>query len=702
MVEWILATTLAITARTASPGRMLREGVGLLEMLAAQTPLILAIEDMHWSDAATVDMLNAVALRREPARLLVVLTQRPADAIVHQHPVQQLQRELSRKRLCEVVALDPLDSNAVLLYLQRRFPGATITPELVQTLSYHTGGLPLFLTSIADDLVTRGWLAGGTDGWQLTVPVDQIGAHVPHTLRDFVEQSIEQLGSTERDVLAAASTAGVPFAAPAVAAALSMDVASVETSCDGLARRHRFIAPVGVTAWPDGTLASVFHFTHALYQRAFYTGIAPSVRRGFHQRIGERLERGFEGATQQIAAQLAAHFEASRDHERAVRYLRQAGKKALQRFAGREAVGYFERALKSLLLLPESPERQRRELALHLELCQPTMSLRGNAAPQTERQSGAAVELARQLGDGLRLFTALVLHGYALYTRGELAAFERESRELLALAAPLGPGCTALAHGNLGKALFRQGRLREAADLLARADPPCSPEIPGWRTHNGVDTLATHACLLALTGKAEQSRQLADRALRAARATADPFVVAIAHGFLAPVYDIWGDAPAAQAAATEVLDLAAEHGFSQFEAEAVILRGWARDEQGDMTAGIADLEQGIRECERAEIRIGLPAAHAWLARARIAVGNFAEARAAIDQGLAIAEQTGEGLHTAELWRLRGKVLQHLGWNLPESRRCFEQGMTTAETQGAIAWAQRAQADLRRVAHPSRS
>ncbi len=236
--EKLQRETPAVTAE-----RMLRVMVEALEAMSAEAPVILALEDLHWSDFSTLDLLSALANRREPARLMVLATYRPVDAIVQNHPVHEVKHSLELHERCSVLVVELLSEAAVHTYLQRLFVPNTFPRSLAQLLHRHTDGNPLFLQAAVQYLRNEGFVAQQADTWQLTKPVDSIDPEVPETLRLLIERNYRRLGADERLMLDAASVAGHTIAAPAVAAAIERDVAAVESICTRLAR-HEILLPV--------------------------------------------------------------------------------------------------------------------------------------------------------------------------------------------------------------------------------------------------------------------------------------------------------------------------------------------------------------------------------------------------------------------------------------------------------------------------
>src|SRR2546425_167401 len=259
-----------------------------IDALTAEAPLVLVLEDLHWSDTATVDLVSLLARRQEPARLLLIGTYRPVDVIVSEHPLRDVRLELQARGRGQELSLELLGEAAVADYLRERFAGHAFPSELARVINRRTEGNPLFMVSVVEDLVARGLIVMRDERWELRAVLEEVEVSVPESLRQMIERRIGQLEEDERRVLAAGSVAGMEFSAASVAAGLQRAPAEVGESCDELARRHLFIRSLGAREWPDRTVTSRYGFMHALHRSTLYQGISPARRREGHQSIGER------------------------------------------------------------------------------------------------------------------------------------------------------------------------------------------------------------------------------------------------------------------------------------------------------------------------------------------------------------------------------------------------------------------------------
>lgn len=331
--------------------RMLREICESLETYTEQTTLLLVLEDLHWSDRSTLDFIAAIARRREKARLMVLATYRLVEVILSNHPLRQLKSELCTHGLATELALELLTADAIHEYLTSRW-SAEIAEVLVSEVQHKTDGNPLFLVALMEQLIDQRIVVADDGQWRLLGTAAQVGSIVPDSLIEMIQKQIEQSTDPEREVLTAASVVGRSFSAAVVAAGLGKDETQIEECCDSLARRHVLLRRAGVEETPDGQVSGLFQFVHALHRDALYNQSARTTRLNMHQRIGEAMERMWNGHEGDVAPDLTRHFVESRDHERAVKYLRLQAENAKHRYAYSEAVVLLESALRLAAKLP--------------------------------------------------------------------------------------------------------------------------------------------------------------------------------------------------------------------------------------------------------------------------------------------------------------------------------------------------------------
>jgi DNA-binding winged helix-turn-helix (wHTH) protein len=344
----------------ANRERMLREFCDFVEKIAAEHPWIIVLEDLHWSDPATVDAVSRLAHRERPSSLLILATYRETEVAAGSHPILSVHRDLRIKGRSIDVALGGLTSAEVAEHLAARFASNTLAKTLADRIFNRTEGQPLFVVALADHLVAQGALASTDDGWRLVDGGLWTRQPLPVDVREMILRKVSVLDSGERAVLDMASAAGPRPSALLLAGAMDADLLDVERICEGLARSAGALTATGVSAWPNGGVSGEYAFIHALYQQVLYEQLSPARRCDVHRRLGESLERGYGDRAGEAAPELATHFEQGRDHLRALRYLGLAAEGSARRFNMREAANYLTRALGILDALPTEAQIEAR------------------------------------------------------------------------------------------------------------------------------------------------------------------------------------------------------------------------------------------------------------------------------------------------------------------------------------------------------
>jgi DNA-binding winged helix-turn-helix (wHTH) protein/tetratricopeptide (TPR) repeat protein len=325
----------------ATRARMLREIGDALETITASQPLLLVLEDLQWVDHSTVDVLSALARRRAPAKLMLLATIRSLEAIPPDHPLKVLHQDLLMHGLCREISLGPLNRGEVAEYLTATAPECDLPDGLADLIHRNSGGNPLFMTVALDHLARRGLVTCESGVWRIAAPLKKIEADVPETLRQMIEARIERLSAEEQRALEVASVAGAVFSVQIAAMATDVDPDHFEDLCALLARRHRIIRPAESGQFPEGSNSSRYEFVHALYREVLYRRQAPRQRARLHRRIGESLENlllPLQSRPDDVAAQLAHHFEQGMEWDKALRYTRLDSDVAVKRFSPKEAL----------------------------------------------------------------------------------------------------------------------------------------------------------------------------------------------------------------------------------------------------------------------------------------------------------------------------------------------------------------------------
>jgi predicted ATPase/DNA-binding winged helix-turn-helix (wHTH) protein len=329
--------------------RLPGELCGALEELAVDKAIIFVFEDLHWADESTLGLISALARRRTPARLMLVATYRAQDRSADQ-PLKALKQDLLIRRLCTELVLEPLNRRAVRELLSRELGQAWLPPGLDDFVYQRSEGNPLFVIALLRHLIVQQYLVREETGegilWRQLAPFPEVDTGLPDELLQMIELEVERLSPNDQRLLEAASLINVAFPAWAVAAALESDAAEIEDACDDLARRLHFVRRAGQDELPDGSRSAFYVFAHGLYREVLYQRQSASRRARRHTRIAECLGQLFAGREASVAQEMALHFEAAGNWQRAAGALRSAARHAWQRRANSEAAALLEHALK--------------------------------------------------------------------------------------------------------------------------------------------------------------------------------------------------------------------------------------------------------------------------------------------------------------------------------------------------------------------
>jgi DNA-binding winged helix-turn-helix (wHTH) protein/tetratricopeptide (TPR) repeat protein len=685
--------TLALRVQGANQSRMLREIAEALDVIAAEHPLVLVLEDMHWADASTTDLLTTLGGRCEPARVLVVITCRPAE-LTKGDGLAKVIAELRARKLAAALNLESWSLAATSDYLARRFPRASFPDDLARTIQHMTGGSPLFAVAVVDDLESRGMIRPGEGGWELAAKVAEVASRRPDTVRRLIDIQIDRLKSNEQRILEAASLIGVQFTVGAVAYALEAAADEVDTVCEGLAKDKRLLRFVSAEPSPDGSIQSHYAFAHALYRDTALERVLPATRRLWHRRIAEGLEAAYGAGAETISADLAAHYDEAKMVAKAVRYYGLAGERALRRFGRAEALAQFSRARTLMTALPVSDESERTELAVLKQMGPAIIAQRGTQYSQLEEIFARTAQLARKARDDAGLLGALLGMQRCRFLRGQFTDVERYEGELAEVAARLGdPTSAAMATVIASAARLFRGQLAVTRRPLTEASAVL------YVVESDVQRAVANAPVIGLWGSNLVALEWMGGAPDAAMATAakmcaraealeDPFHLCIALTMTALAH-VWRREPEhALDAARRALVISHQEGSPVWHGRAMSIHHWAATALDQETA--KSLADELATALAAQLGAGPGGRTPFtpcVVGVYVAAGHRERARQELDEALAFVEQTDERAWSSELHRLRGELLRDS--DATEAEHAFTRALEISREQGAKSFELRA-------------
>jgi len=471
---------------------------------AERQPVLAVWEDLHWADPSTLERLHLFLDQVPTARLLTLLTCRPEF-----HPPWPRRGHLTQ------LTLNRLAREHVEAIVESVAGAETLPSEVVQQVVIKTDGVPLFVEELTKAVVEAREVSDQTSRRTLAIPA---------TLHDSLMARLDRLGPV-KEVAQLAAVLGREFTYDLLSAVWPTDEPALQQGLATLVQAEllyqRGLPP-----------QARYLFKHALIQDTAYQSVLKSVRQRHHQHIAQVLEERFAETKETQPELLAHHYTEAGFLTRAIPYWQRAGQRAIERSANMEAVGHLSNGLALLATLPESQERARQELPLHIALGAPLIATKGYAASEVEQAYARARELCRQVGETLQLFP--VLRGLWVFyeVRAEHYAARELGEQLLALAQGLqDPTLFVEAHRALGNTLLWLGE-EDAARVhleqsLARYDPQQHNTLAYlYGSDPGVICLAYKAFALWCLGFPDQALQNMHEALILAHRLAHPHSLA--------------------------------------------------------------------------------------------------------------------------------------------------------------------------------
>jgi len=664
-------------------------GAILLE-LAEQQPVLFIVEDLHWTDPTTLELLNLVIEQTPTASMLVLLTCRPHFQPAWHH----------RSYITEMT-LNHLSHAQVEQIVTDMTNGKTFPAEVLQQIIAKTDGVPLFVEEITKAILESGQLKVVDEHYELTGSLSTFT--IPATLQDSLMARLDRL-VTAKAVAQYAAVIGRQFPYNLLQAVSQLDEAMLQHELGRLVEAE-IVFQRGVP--PQAT----YIFKHALIQDTAYQSLLRSTRQQYHQRIALVLEAQFPAIVDQQPELLAHHYTEAGLLPQAIPYWQRAGQRAIQRSAHLEAIGHLAKGLEILATLPDTPERAQQELVMQITLGPVLLVTKGYAAPEVLQAYARARELCQQVGESTQFF--LVLRGlWSFYLhRVELQTARELGEQLLTLAQHIGdPALLLEAHHALGSTCnylgeFAAAQAHFAQEMALYDRQRHSTQAFRYGQDSGVHGRSYAALTLWWLGYPDQALQRSHEALTLARELAHPFSVGYALTFAAWLHHFRREGRLTQEQAEAAIAFGAEQRFMLFVVMGRIFRGWALAERyAEPGAGQRHVEEGM-----AQIREGLAAWHAMgsevfqpyglalLAEASAKMGQPEAGLTLLAEALAVVNPRGERRWEAEIHRLKGELLMAgSAEHHVEAETCFQHALDVARHQEAKSLELRAAMSLARL------
>lgn len=633
--------------------------------LAAHAPLLLLLEDAHWIDPTSAELLDRIARCLPEVSALAVVTSRQAPDYpwlglehVHRIPLQRLDRRQSATIVGRVLQ------------------GKKIPADVLRQVVDRTDGVPLFIEEVSKSLASS-------------------ATEIPTTLQDSLMARLDQLGAA-KEVAQTAAVIGREFPRELLAAISMLDDRELSDALDKLTSSAVLFGR-GRPPW------TAFTFKHALVEDAAYSSLLRGKRQELHCRVAEALERSYPERVRVEPEVVAHHYTQAGKSLQAAAYWVAAAQRALDRSANLETLGHATKGLEVLFAAAPSPESHRLERDLEILRGAAYRALRGFASADTERSFARARELCEQLGDVPRLIEARRGLFSCYYARGALAAAGEQGRQVAALGERLGDrGSRMLGHWMSGCVSFWQGEFgsarRELEEAFSLHDPDAQrANALALQIDPGVNALFHLSWTLWILGYPDQACATSAKAIGTARRLAQPFALAMALFFACATRACCGQSAAVREMLDELTGLTAQQGLGYLGSCARVLEGQELITRGECTAGLSHIGRAFAEFQAQGAGVGLPWALSISALGHARLGRPGEGLAIVSRALEAAGRNGERQWEAELWRLKGELLL-----LPplqqdqEAEASFRSAIELAHRQAARSLELRAATSLARL------
>jgi predicted ATPase len=695
-----------LEARDASQERRKREFGLFVQELSRRHPLVIFLDDVHWADPSSIDLLAYLGSKCAALRVLLILTYRPSDLRRCQHPFKPVKLELQGRGVCREIELRFLTRDDLESYVDQAFAGHQFPAEFPAVLHGRTEGNPLFMVDLLRYLRERGVIVQDHGRWALVRAMPDLQRELPESVRGIIQRKTDQLCEADRQLLMAASVQGRDFDSAVVAHILERDPADVEERLQVLDRVYALVRLVREQVSPNGTLTLRYSFVHVLYQNALYAMLLPTRKATWSGVAARALQKHYGETCPTVAAQLALLFEAARQPAKAIEYFLLAARNAVEVFAHREAVGLARRGLALLATQPDTPARSQQELPFLLALGVSLVATKGFASPEVEQTYLWAREVCQRIQDKATLFPVLYGLWNVYLLRCELLQCKDLATQMFALAEDQPDSVLRLqAHNVMQQPLLHMGEFADARRHQQQCQALYNAEQHATLTavygeDPGVGCMLYGAVTLWCMGYPEQALRSVREARRLAEQLSHPFNVARALYFGAFMHVCRREAKLAGHLAGILMDLCREQGFALLVPGGLLLHGWSLVEQGQAKEGIDQMRQGLTGWRATGALSHRPYQLALLAEALAREGQAPDGLIALDEALALAEVSGERFLEAELHRLRGELLLVGARDEPATQgaveACFRRALDVARRQSARSLELRAMMSLSRL------
>ena len=641
-----------------------------LNSLVAQQPVFAIVEDVHWADPTSLELLTMTLEQVPRLRMLLLITARPEFTPPwpgHAHVTTLSLTRLNRR------------NGAALI--ERVTAGKTLPKEVMDQILARTDGVPLFVEELTKTVLETGFLQEHDDQYILNRPLPAMA--IPTTLHASLMARLDRLAPV-REVAQVGAVVGREFSYDLLSTVAGLPRERLEEALAQLVRSELIFCRGEIPQ-------AVYTFKHALVRDAAYSGLLKTRRAALHATIADAFEQRFPEIVEAQPETLAHHLTEAGLFEKAEVYWLQAGKKAAMRSANLEAIAHLQRGIEASAHRPDSAQKDRLELDLQFALGPCLIATQGPASNKAMATFARARELCERLGDPPEQLQVMFWLTTASVIRGELPLAQETIAALLHLAEARGDR-PALLNAMRGQAMIRlfMGNLTGSYEVIEGAleafeasseEDRLAARAAGQDA--GVADLALMSWPLWLLGRADTAIMRMDAAIQRADAISHPHSQAYACYYACILHALRGEFLTAQGHAERCIALSEEHGFRQWRLARAI-RGICVASLDPSPSALGEIRAALDEYRSAGYQLAITALYVLLCPPLLIGHDYEAALELIEHGLATTSRNSERILEAELYRLKARVLVVRGGPdvEAEAQALLDQALNTARSQHA--------------------
>jgi predicted ATPase/class 3 adenylate cyclase len=640
--------------------------------------VLLIIEDLHWADPSTLELIGLWSAQIVDKNMLALLTCRP-----------EFSSPWGAQENFTAVHIDRLPDEYAMEMVRLAAGGSCLPQSVIEQFVKKTDNIPLYLEEMTKDIVDmQGW--GDGDSCAL-VQIDPASIVIPTSLQDSLMARLDRMGET-RSVAQIAAILGREFGRDILQAIWTGKPAVLDQGIQTLIE-------AGLLYVRNENNQQQYQFKHALIRDAAYESLLKRTREKQHLHIAQVMEREFPDIVSKQPDVLAQHFTAGNSLNDALKYWLAAAQLALKNYAMQEAIAHINHGLELLQKLPDTPERALTELDFRITLGPALMMTQGYASEEVRVSCDRAQELCSLVGNVPQIpVTLFLLWTYHCVAGNHVTAYEVASQLVQVAEHTQNDDLLVEGYLTLGATSYFLGNFREAIANLEKSHAYYDAERhAGHAFQFGQDPFSAASNFLTMSylvlDEADRARQTIDQGVAHARRLKHPFTLSFSLSYAIFLRILTRDYAAAADLIRENIQLCSDQGIILFLAMSKILSGWYVCETEGDDKGLPEIQAGLELFRMTGSRALLSLWEARRALASANTGDSSKAAEIIEQAYGLIQQTGEHWAEAEIHRYHGMILEQQGARPADVEACYQQAITLAQQQGARLWEKHATQSL---------